>query len=103
MKTKDKIVVTFVWGIIVFETTCFLSIMAPLLYQNVQNYLLKNLPAFIMVIPFFLCVVSLLFISYYKSTTAAPGSPSVHIVIDTIIKNTHYSDEIEDLKQKARV
>ena len=48
MKTKDKIVVTFVWGIIVFETTCFLSIMAPLLYQNVQNYLLKNLPAFIM-------------------------------------------------------
>lgn len=50
MKTKDKIVVTFVWGIIVFETTCFLSIMAPLLYQNVQNYLLKNLPAFIMFI-----------------------------------------------------
>lgn len=35
MKTKDKIIVGFVWGIIVFETTCFLSIMAPLLYQNV--------------------------------------------------------------------
>ncbi len=80
MKTKDKLVVGFVWGIIIFETTCFLSIMAPLFYTH-------DPIKFWLVIPVFVLIVSLLIISYYKSTTVSPGSPSVHV-------NIHYNEEI---------
>ena len=80
MKTKDKLVVGFVWGIIIFETTGFLSVMAPRLYTH-------EFVKFWLVIPVFVLIVSLLIISYYKSTTVPPGSPSVHV-------NIHYNEEI---------
>lgn len=33
MDLEAKIIVTFVWGIITFETTTYLTLYAPLLYQ----------------------------------------------------------------------
>lgn len=80
MKTKDKLVVGFVWGIIFFEATCFLTIIAPLLYEH-------NIINFWLILPPFITIVSLLFVSYYKATTCPAGSPSTHI-------NTHYGDEL---------
>lgn len=35
MDLQAKLVVTFVWGIISYETICYLYLYVPLLYQNV--------------------------------------------------------------------
>ena len=81
MKTKDKLVVGFVWGIIVFETTCFLTIMCPLLYQKVSPILIhKDFFKFCLIVPAFVLIVSTLFVSYYKATIYPAGSPSTYIV-----------------------
>jgi hypothetical protein len=74
MDLQAKIIVTFVWGIIAYETTSFLVLYAPLLHSY-------NPAAFYLLLPPFMGVVSLLCVSYYKSIYCLPGHPSYHIVL----------------------
>jgi hypothetical protein len=80
MSIQAKLIVAFVWCIIAFEATSFLYLYAPLLFLEVKYKLIQNLPLFILKVPLFIAIVSVLCISYYKSIFCPPGYSSYHIV-----------------------
>ena len=81
MRTQDKIIVTFVWGLIFFEALSFLYLFATNLYKEVSLCLMQNFLLFILLIPIFIVIVSILCASYFKATTYEPGSPNYLTVL----------------------
>ena len=45
MDLKAKLIVTFVWGIVIFETSCYLILYAPLLYIHVPKFPIRTFPS----------------------------------------------------------
>ena len=55
----------------------------------------QNRMLFLLEIPLFILVVSILCLSYYRSTIEPPGTPNY-------LTNMSYAEEIEDIKLYAR-
>ena len=102
MRLQDKIVVGLVWGLIFFEAISFLYLFAPNLYQYIGLYRRQNRMLFLLEIPLFILVVSILCVSYYRSTIEPPGTPNYLTVPSPHNQNMSYAEEIEDIKLYAR-
>lgn len=69
MRLRDKVVVGFVWCLIAFEGISFLYLFATNLYK--ENWLI-----FALLIPLFVVTVTVLCVSYYRSTIEPAGTPN---------------------------
>ena len=74
------LIVIFVWGIILYEATSFLYLMASSIFVYVPMTIAQNKVLFFLVIPIWLVDVGILCISYYLAIYRDAGSPSSHLV-----------------------
>lgn len=70
----------FVWFLIFYESITYILMYGSVMLQQVIVIPLQNMTMFILVVPLFIVIVSLICITYYKAIVTGPGHPPVDLV-----------------------